>query len=168
MPGAESKPMHIVVPLLIHLPDLDESPVPLATPEEEEEAPVPAMEVPDMNVQPPASGEQRPAVPKQHPEPCQEPTPAPLAGPTEASGPVIEPVTAAGAECLVRVEMRAAESTPMHVVVTPLLHCPDLEEPAAPLATVEEELAPAPTIKVPDMPKESGVSGEQPVSAPEQ
>ena len=65
-PAAESKPMHVVVTLLIHFPDLDESPAPLATPEEEE-APVLAMEVPDIKIQPPASGEQRPSVPKKHP-----------------------------------------------------------------------------------------------------
>ena len=78
-------------------------------------------------------------------------------GPAEASGPeVIELVMAAGAECLARAAMPAAESKPMHVMVTPLIHCP--EEPPAPLATLEEELAPVPTIKVPDMLRESPAS----------
>ncbi|CAK7294824.1 hypothetical protein VULLAG_LOCUS4305 [Vulpes lagopus] len=90
-------------------------------------------------------------------------------GPAEASGPgVIEPVMAAGAECLARAAMPAAESKPMHVMVTPLIHCPHLEEPPAPLATLEEELAPVPTIKVTDIPRESPASVQPPASIPEQ
>ncbi|XP_022259646.1 nischarin-like isoform X3 [Canis lupus familiaris] len=168
MPAAESKPMHIVVTLLIHFPDLDESPVPLATPEEQE-APLPAMEVPDINIQPLASGEQRPSVPKQHPEPCQETTPAPKVGPDEASGPeVVEQVTAAGAECLAQAEMPAAECKPMHVVVTPLIHCPDLEEPPVPLDAPEEEQALGPAIRVQEVLERPTDSVEQPASATEQ
>nr|XP_025849705.1 induced stolen tip protein TUB8-like [Vulpes vulpes] len=148
MPAAESKPMHVVVTLLIHFPDLDESPAPLATPEEEE-APVLAMEVPDIKIQPPASGEQRPSVPKKHPEPCQEPTRAPKVRPDEASGPeVIKQFTVAGAECLAQAEMPATECEPKHLEVTPLIHCPDLEEPSAPLDAPEEEQALGPANKV--------------------
>ncbi|CAD7680354.1 unnamed protein product [Nyctereutes procyonoides] len=113
---------------------------------------------------------EKPALaPEQHPEARQEPSPAPTMGPAEASGPgLIEPVMAAGAECLARVAMPAAESKPMHVMVTPRIHCPHLEEPPAPLATLEEDHALAPVFEVPDMLKQPPASVEQPDSAPEQ
>ena len=94
----------------------------------------------------PASG------PEQHPEPRQEISAATTMGPAEASGPgVIEPVPAAGAECLARAAMPAAESKPMHIVVTLLIHFPDLDESPVPLATPEEEEAPLPAMEVPEM-----------------
>ncbi|XP_077705595.1 uncharacterized protein LOC144284649 [Canis aureus] len=161
MPAAESKPMHVMVTPLIHCPE--EPPAPLAT-LEEELAPVPTIKVPDMLRESPASVEPPASVPEQHHERCQKTTIATTVGPAEASGPgVIEPVMAAGAEYL-----PAAESEPMHVVVTPLIHCPDLEEPLAPLATLEDEHAPAPITEVPDMPKQPPASVEQPALAPEQ
>ncbi|CAD7682959.1 unnamed protein product [Nyctereutes procyonoides] len=61
------------------------------------------------------------STPEQHPEPPQEPAPAPTAGPAEAPGP----------------DLFEAGTAPVHVVVTPLIHCPDLEEPPALLATPE-------------------------------
>ena len=59
---------------------------------------------------------------------------------------------AVGAECLARAEMPAAEAKPIYMAVTRLIHCPDLEEPPAHLATLQEELPRAPTINVPGMP----------------
>ena len=67
--------------------------------------------------------------PEQHLEPHQEPTPGPTVGPTALSGPdVIEAVPAIGAEGLARAEMPAAESKPLHMVVTALIPCSDLEQ----------------------------------------
>ena len=56
----------------------------------------------------------------------------------------------------------------MHMVVTPLIHCPDLEEPPAPLAAPGEEQAREPAIKAPEVPEQPPVSVGQPASAPEQ
>ena len=107
--------------------------------------------------------------PEQHPDPPQEPTPALTVGPAEASGPdLFEPGTAAGGECFARVKMQAAESKPMHVVVKPLTQCPDLEEPPAPLVDLEEEQAPEPAIKLPEVPEQPPASVEPPASALEQ
>ncbi|CAK7306967.1 hypothetical protein VULLAG_LOCUS12929 [Vulpes lagopus] len=139
MPGVESKPMYMVVIPLIHCPNVEEPPEPLAN-LEKEQARASAIQVPKC-----LSSHQAQLINQLRPlsnitKPRKEPTPALTVGPYEASGPeVIEQVTAAGAECLARAEMPAAESEPMHVVVTPLIHCPDVEEPPAPLATPEEE-----------------------------
>ena len=77
------------------------------------------------------------STPEQHPEPPKQPAQAPTVGPAEASGPdLFEPGMAVGAECLARVKMPATESKSMHIVVTPLIHYPNLEEPPAPLATL--------------------------------
>ncbi|CAK7307390.1 Zinc metalloprotease ZmpB [Vulpes lagopus] len=168
MPAAETNAMHLVVTPLIHCPDLEEPPAPLAGPDEEQ-ALDPAIKVPEVPEQPPVSVEQPASAPEQHDEPRQEAATAPAVGPAEASGhEVIEPVTAAGTECLVRAEMPAAESEPMHLVVTPLIHCPDVEEPPAPLAAPDEEQAPEPAIKVPKVPEQPPVSVEQPTLATEQ
>ena len=120
--------------MLIHCHDLEEPPGPLAT-QEEKLTLVPAIEVPDMPEQSPASVEQPDLVPEQYPEPPQEPGTAPTSGSAEASEPeVIEPVLAAGVECLRGAEMAPADSKPLQVLVTPLIHCPNPEEPPAPLA----------------------------------
>ena len=47
---------------------------------------------------------------------------------------MIEPVNAAGVECLPGAEMSPVESKPLQVLVTPLIHCPHLEVLPAPLA----------------------------------
>ncbi|CAD7680355.1 unnamed protein product [Nyctereutes procyonoides] len=101
----------------------------------------------------PEPGVEQPAsATEQHPEPPQESTPATTMGPAETSGTeVFELDTAAGAECVAQVEMPAAESKQIHVVVTLLIHCPDLEESPAPLATPDEEQDLEPAIKVPHM-----------------
>ena len=49
---------------------------------------------------------------------------------------MIELGRAVGAECLARAQMPAAETKPMHEVVTPLIHSPDKEDPPAFLATL--------------------------------
>ena len=76
------------------------------------------------------------SAPEQHPNPPQEPTPAPTVGPVAPSGPeVTEPVLAAGGEGLAQAEMLATESKSMHMVLAPMIPHPD-EEPPAPLATL--------------------------------
>ena len=151
MPAPESKPIYMAVTLLIHCHDLEEPTGPLATLGEKLTL-VPAIEVPDMPKQSPASVEQPDLVPEQYPEPPQESTPGTTMGPAETSGTeVFELDTAAGAECVAQVEMPPAESKQIHVVVTQLLHCPDLGESRAPLATPEEEQDLEPAIKVPHM-----------------
>ncbi|CAD7681098.1 unnamed protein product [Nyctereutes procyonoides] len=87
-----------------------------------------------------AEPEARASAREQHPEPPQEPAPAPTVGPAAPSGPeVIEQVLAAGAEGLARTEIPAAELKPLQIVVTALFYCSTLEEPPAPSATPEEE-----------------------------
>ncbi|CAK7294996.1 hypothetical protein VULLAG_LOCUS4395 [Vulpes lagopus] len=77
------------------------------------------------------------STPEQHPEPPKEPAKAPTVGPAEASVPdLFELGMTVGAECLARIKMPTAESKSMHVVVTPLIHCANLEEPPAPLTTL--------------------------------
>ncbi|CAD7681409.1 unnamed protein product [Nyctereutes procyonoides] len=129
MPAAESKPLQTVVTSLVHCSALEEPPAPLGS-LENEQAPAPAIEVTNVLEQSPNSMEQPALDPKQHPEPPQEPAPRPE---------VIKPVPAAGAEGLARSVMLAPESKSVHVVVAPLIPCPDEEEPPAPLATREEE-----------------------------
>ncbi|KAM8933059.1 uncharacterized protein AAEQ78_019565 [Lycaon pictus] len=132
--AAESKPMHVVVKPLTQCPDLEEPPARLAD-LDEEQAPEPAIKLPEVPEQPPVSVEQVASAPEQYPEPPQEPGAAPTSGPAEASEPeVIEPVLAAGVECLRGGEMAPADSKPLQVLVTPLIHCLDPEEPPAPLA----------------------------------
>ncbi|XP_077712629.1 uncharacterized protein LOC144288745 [Canis aureus] len=168
MPVAELKPMYMVVTPLIHCPDLEEPPAPLAA-LDEEQAPEPTIKVPKVPEQPPVSVEQPASAPEQPHELRQEATPATIVGPNEASGPeLIEPVTAARAECLARAEMPAAESEPMHLVVTPLIHCLDVEEPSAPLAALEEEQTLGPAIKAHEVLDQPTDSVEQPNSATEQ
>nr|XP_025845160.1 predicted GPI-anchored protein 58 [Vulpes vulpes] len=75
------------------------------------------------------------SAPEQHPNPPQEPTPAPTVWPAAPSGPeVTEPVPAAGGEGLAQAEMPAAEFKSMHMVLAPMIPHPD-EEPPAPSAT---------------------------------
>ncbi|CAD7693229.1 unnamed protein product [Nyctereutes procyonoides] len=64
IPAAESKPLQIVVIALFHCSTLEEPPAPSATPEEDHHL----------------SLEQLASTPEQHPEPPQEPAPAPTAG----------------------------------------------------------------------------------------
>ncbi|XP_072639850.1 CMT1A duplicated region transcript 15 protein-like protein [Canis lupus baileyi] len=66
-----------------------------------------------------------------------------------AGSEVIKTDTAAGVECLPRAKMPGVESKPMHMVVTPLIHCPNVEEPPEPLANLEKEQAQASAIQVP-------------------
>ena len=139
MPAAETNAMHLVVTPLIHCPDLEEPPAPLAGPDEEQ-ALDPAIKVPDVPEQPPVSVGQPASAPEQHHEPRQEAATAPTVGPAEASGhEVIELVTAAGAKCFARAAMPAAVAKPMHMVVTLLIHFPDPDESPEPLATPEVE-----------------------------
>ncbi|XP_077772197.1 uncharacterized protein LOC144324758 [Canis aureus] len=130
---AESKPMHEAVTPLIQRPDKEDRPATLAT-LEVDHVPEHAIGFHHMLQQPPVSGEQLASAPKQDPKPPQEPAPAPTTGLAEASGPeVIEPVKTAGVECLPGAEMAPVESKPLQVLVTPLIHCPHLEVPPAPL-----------------------------------
>ena len=139
MPAAESKPLQIVVTALVHCYALEEPPAPLGA-LEDEQVPPPAIEVVDVPEQPPNSMEQLASDTEKHPEPRQEPTPALTVGLAEASGPeVIELVLAAGAEGLARAEMLAPESKSVHLVVAPMVPCPNEEEPPAPSASPEEE-----------------------------
>ena len=87
-------------------------------------------------------------------------------GPDEASGPeVIELGRAVGAECLARAQMSAAETKPMHEVVTPLIQSPDKEDPPAILATLVVHHVPAHAIRVRHMPERPPSSVQQLVSA---
>lgn len=62
--------------------------------------------------------------------------------PATPSGPEgIEAVPGTAAEGLAQVEMPAAESMPLQVVVTALIHCSDLGTPA-PLGPLEAKRAP--------------------------
>ncbi|XP_038540506.1 fibrous sheath CABYR-binding protein-like isoform X1 [Canis lupus familiaris] len=168
MPGSVFKPMQVVVTAPIHCPNLVEPPETLAT-LEEEQARVHTIVVPDMPKQPPTSVEQPASALEQHAEPPQEPAQSPTVGSAEASGPdLFKPDTAVGAECFAQVNMPAAELKPMHMVGTPLIHCPNLEEPPAPLAALDEEQSPEAAIKVPEELEQPPVSVQQPASAPEQ
>ncbi|CAK7295451.1 hypothetical protein VULLAG_LOCUS4733 [Vulpes lagopus] len=86
MPAAECKPMHVVVTLLIHCPDLEEPSAPLDAPEEDQ-ALGPAIQVQEVLEQSPDSVEQPASATEQHPEPPQEPTQALTSGPAAAHGP---------------------------------------------------------------------------------
>ncbi|XP_048951785.1 uncharacterized protein LOC112669706 isoform X2 [Canis lupus dingo] len=134
MLAAESKPMHEAVTPLIQRPDKKDRPATLATLEVDHVL-AHAIWFSHMLQQPPVSGEQLASAPEQDPKPPQQPAPAPTTGPAEASGPeVIEPVKAAGVECLPGAEMAPVESKPLQVLVTLLIHCPHLEVLPAPLA----------------------------------
>ena len=127
-------------------------PVPTAT-LEEEHAKGHAIGIPHMTEQPPASVKQPTSATEQHPKRNQEPARATTLGQAETYGPEqFEPGMAVGAECMARAEMLAAEAKSIYKAVTPLIHCPDLEEPPTHLATLQQELPQVPTINVPGMP----------------
>eukprot|EP00071_Canis_lupus_P023540 XP_013974732.1 uncharacterized protein LOC106559729 [Canis lupus familiaris] len=168
MLAAESKPMHEAVTPLIQHPDKEDLPVTLATLEVDQVL-AHAIRFPHMLQQPPISGEQLASAPEQDPKPPQEPAPAPTMGPAEASGPeVIEPVKAAGVECLPGAEMAPVELKPLQVLVTPLIHCPQLEVLPAPLAPPKRRQASVPTLEFIEGPVHPPALLEQPASATEQ
>ena len=107
-----------------------------------------------MPEQPPSSGEQLVSSPVQYPEPPQQPTPAPTSGPAKASEPEVIELVTEGAE------KPAAETKPMHVVVTPLTHCSDLQELPVSKATLEEEHTQGHAIGFPQMPEQPPASVE--------
>ncbi|XP_077704598.1 uncharacterized protein LOC144284122 [Canis aureus] len=129
-PAGEAKPLQIVVTAA-----LQEPPAPLGA-LEEEQAPPPALEVVDVPQPPPNSMEQLASGMEQPVEPPEEPAPAPTVEPGEGSG--SEGIVAAGDEDLVKAEMLAPEVKVVHVLVEPMVPCPDEEEPPAPMATPEE------------------------------
>ncbi|XP_072631981.1 ral guanine nucleotide dissociation stimulator-like [Canis lupus baileyi] len=129
-PAGEAKPLQIVVTAA-----LQESPAPLGA-LEEEQAPPPALEVVDVPQPPPNSMEQLASGMEQPVEPPEEPAPAPTVEPGEGSG--SEGIVAAGDEDLVKAEMLVPEVKVVHVLVEPMVPCPDEEEPPAPMATPEE------------------------------
>ena len=160
MPAAESKPMHEVVTPLIHSPDKEDPPAILAT-HTLDHIPAHAIRIRHMPERPPGSVGQLASAPVQYPEPPQQPAPAPTSGPAKASGPeVIELVTA-------RTEMPAAETKPMHLVVTPLIHCSDMQELLVPAATREEEHTQVHAIGFPHMPEQPPASVERTTLATE-
>ncbi|CAK7294702.1 Ral guanine nucleotide dissociation stimulator [Vulpes lagopus] len=107
--------------------------------------------------------------PEQHPEPPQECDRVSTVGPAAPSGSQgMELVPAAGAEGSDRGLTPAAVYKVRHVVVRPLNPCPELEEPPAPLGTLEAKRAPPPAIEVIDVPKEPCHSVEQPAADLEQ
>ncbi|XP_072621031.1 uncharacterized protein [Vulpes vulpes] len=107
--------------------------------------------------------------PEQHPEPPQECARVSTVGPAAPSGSQgMELVPAAGAEGSARGLTPAAVYKVRHVVVRPLNPCPELEEPPAPLGTLEAKRAPPPAIVVIDVPKEPCHSVEQPAADSEQ
>ncbi|XP_038445613.1 ral guanine nucleotide dissociation stimulator-like [Canis lupus familiaris] len=114
---------------------LPRAPAPLGA-LEEEQAPPPALEVVDVPQPPPNSMEQLASGMEQPVEPPEEPAPAPTVEPGEGSG--SEGIVAAGDEDLVKAEMLAPEVKVVHVLVEPMVPCPDEEEPPAPMATPEE------------------------------
>ena len=79
----------------------------------------------------------------------------------------MEPVPAAGAEGLARGVMPAAYSKKRYMVVRPLNHCPELEEPPAPVGALEDEQATAPAIELTEVLEQPPHSVEQLASAPE-
>ncbi|CAK7294659.1 Ral guanine nucleotide dissociation stimulator [Vulpes lagopus] len=99
-------------------------------------------------------------------ETLQVPAPAPTLGPAASVGPeVLEAVLAAGAEDLAPAEVPAGEANPLQIVVTALVHHYTLDEPPTPVATPEEEQAPAPAVgvpTVPELPLASGTTGFNP------
>ena len=129
-PAGEAKPLQIVVTAA-----LQESPAPLGA-LEEEQAPPPALEVVDVPQPPPNLMEQLASGMEQPVEPPEEPAPAPTVEPGEGSG--SEGIVAAGDEDLVKAEMLVPEVKVVHVLVGPMVPCPDEEEPPAPMATPEE------------------------------
>ncbi|XP_077706511.1 ral guanine nucleotide dissociation stimulator-like [Canis aureus] len=129
-PAGEAKPLQIVVTAA-----LQEPPAPLGA-LEEEQAPPPALEVVDVPQPPPNSMEQLASGMEQPVKPPEEPAPAPTVEPGEGSG--SEGIVAAGDEDLVKAEMLAPEVKVVHVLVEPMVPCPDEEEPPAPMATPEE------------------------------
>ena len=161
IPAAELKPMHEVVKSLIHSPKKEDPPAILAT-LAVDHVPAHAIRVCHMPEQPLVSVEQIVSTPVQYPEPPQQLAPAPTLGPAKASGPeVIELVMA-------RAEKPAAQTKPMHVVVTPLTHCSDMQELPVPVATLEEEHAQVHAIGFPHMPEPPPASVEQMTFATEQ
>ena len=58
--------------------------------------------------------------------------------------------------------MPAAEYNPRYVVVRPLNHCPDLEEPPEPMGALEAVLSPPPAIELLDVLEQPPHSVEQP------
>ena len=66
-----------------------------------------------------------------------------------------------------RAEKPAAETKPMHVVVTPLTHCSDMQELPVPVATLEEEHAQVHAIGFPHMPEQPPASVERTTLATE-
>ncbi|XP_048951006.1 ral guanine nucleotide dissociation stimulator-like isoform X2 [Canis lupus dingo] len=133
-PAGEAKPLQIVVTALVHCSALQKPPGVRAL--EEEEAPTPALEVMDVPEPPPNLMEQPASVPEKPVEPPKESAPAPTVEPGE--GPGSEGIVAAGDEDLVKAEMLAPEVKVVHVLVEPMVPCPDEEEPPAPMATPEE------------------------------
>ncbi|XP_038445222.1 translation initiation factor IF-2-like isoform X1 [Canis lupus familiaris] len=168
MQAAESKPMHVVVKPLTQCPDLEEPPAPLAD-LDEEQAPEPAIKLLEVPEQPPVSVEQVASAPEQYPEPPQEPGAAPTSGPAEASEPeVIEPVLAAGVECLRGGEMAPADSKPLQVLVTPLIHCLTRRSHLHPWPLQKVEQASVPPLEFVEGPDQPPASVEPPASSPEQ
>ena len=160
--AAVYKVRHVAVTPLNPWPELEEPPAPLGA-LEAERAPPPAMEVIDVPVEQPTSDSE------QQPEPPQEPARSPTVGPAAPSGTQgKELVPAGGAECSARGLTSAAVYKVRHVVVRPLNPCPELEEPPAPLGTLEAKRAPPPAIEVIDVPKEPCHSVEQPAADSEQ
>ena len=160
--------MHMVVTPLIHCPDLEEPPAPLAAPAKEQALET-SIKVPEVPEQPPVSVGQPTSATEQHPEPTQEPARATTVGLAEASGPdLFQPDMATGAECFARVKMPAAESKAMHEVITPLIQSPDKVNPPAILATLVVDHILAHAIRVPHLPEQSPVSVEKLASTTEQ
>ncbi|CAK7295414.1 Ral guanine nucleotide dissociation stimulator [Vulpes lagopus] len=135
LPDGEAKPLQIVVTALVHCSALEDLPASLGA-LEEEQAPPPALEVVDVPEPPPNSMEQLASGPEQPTEPPEGPAPAPTLEPGEGSG--ADVILADADEDLVKAEMLAPEVKVVHVLVKPMVPCPDEEEPPAPVATPEE------------------------------
>ncbi|CAD7680634.1 unnamed protein product [Nyctereutes procyonoides] len=158
MPAAESKTMYVVVRHLNHCPDLEEQPAPLGA-LEEEHTHMHAIKVTEVPEQPPISVQEEGFGPRGPPS-------STVVSAAPSGTDVMEPVPATGAEGLVSAEMPATETKTRYMVVRPLNHCPDLEEPPAPLSTSQEEHAQACATKVTEVPEQPPVS--EPASAPEE
>ena len=107
--------------------------------------------------------------PQQDPEPQQELAPATTVVPSAASEPKLaEPITAAGGQQSERAVIPLAMAGPVQVVVTALIHSPELEEPPETLPVPEVKQGPAPAPGVAAGPDQPPASVEEPALAPEQ
>ena len=106
---------------------------------------------------------------EQNPEPPQELAPAPAEAQAASFQPELaQPIPGAGADQSGRAVMPPALLGPEQVVLTALIHSPELEEPPAAFPDLEVDQGPALAPGVSEGPEPPPVTTEQTASAPEQ